>query len=148
MIAYFAWPAAILAGWGAVYLIWIKPLQAKIVAVIPGIVKAPPAPRIVAGMDVLMPPTKWQKFVAKIEGWKTIGLSFVLSFLACASEVLDVAQRAGVIGDLQTIPWASFLKPEAALKIISALSVAIPVFHMLGKLKAATAVPLDGGTDA
>lgn len=146
MMSYLAWPAALFAGWLAVYFLWIRPLRAKLVAIVPSIVQAAPVPRVVAGGDVvLVPPTAWQKFVAAVEGWKTIGLSFALSIFACASEIFDVVQNSGAIDDLQTVPWASAFKPAVALKIVSALLVVIPIFHLVGKVKAAMAVPAQIG---
>jgi hypothetical protein len=149
-MSYFAWPAALLLGWVLVYFVWIKPLRAKLVAAVPSIVEAPSI--VAAGLYgagvVLVPPTAWQKFVAAVEGWKTIGLSLALSIFATASAVFNVvAQDSSVLNDIQATPWASFLKPDVALKIASALLVIVPIFHMVGKVKAAMAVPISTGSE-
>lgn len=149
MISYLAWPAALLLGWLAVYFIWIRPLRATLVAVAPSIVKAPSVPRMVAGGDiVLVPPTAWQKFVVMVEGWKTIGLSLVLSIFATVSAVFDALQSTGAIEDIQSMPWASVFKPDVALKIVSAFLVIVPIFHLVGKVKAAMAIPAAGSAKA
>jgi hypothetical protein len=144
MTSYFVWPAAILLGWIVAYFIWIKPLRAKLVAVVPSIVEAVPVEKFVAGEGVVLePPTAWQKFLARIEGWKTIGLSFALSIFATASAIFNaVMQNSSLLDDFQALPWASVFKPAVALKIVSALLIIVPIFHMWGKVKAAVAVPI------
>jgi hypothetical protein len=148
MMHFLLWPAALIIGWVLVYFFWIKPLRAKLIAVVPSIVE--PAPTFVAGSAdgvVLMVPGPWQKFVAKVEGWKTIGLAAALSIFASASSVFDVLQSTGAIEDFQGLPWASFLKPDVALKIVSALLVIVPIFHLVGKVKAAMATPVTTGAE-
>jgi hypothetical protein len=146
---YLLLPAALALGWVLVYLIWIRPLRAKIAATVPSIVE--PAPNVklsvLGGVDVL-PPTAWQKFVAAIEGWKTIGLSFILSVFATATAVFNaVVQNTSLLDDFQSMPWASVFKPDVALKIVSALLVIVPIFHLVGKVKAAMATPVSTGSE-
>jgi hypothetical protein len=151
LIHFLAWPAALALGWAMVYLIWIKPLRAKLVAIVPLIVEPEltPVVEVVDGRAVasIAPPTAWQKFVAAVEGWKTIGLSAVLSVFASASAVFDAVQGTGMVEDFQNLPWASFLKPDVALKIISAMLVIVPIFHLVGKVKAAMATPVTTGAE-
>lgn len=147
MMSYLAWPATILCAWLLVYFIWIRPLRAKLVAAVPQITEAPWVLRMVAGGELIhVPPSAWQKFVAAVEGWKTIGLSLALSIFAGASEVFQVMQDSGTIDDLQAVPWASAFQPSVALKIVSALLVIVPIFHLMGKVKAAMAVPTQSGS--
>lgn len=152
MMHYLLWPAALAVGWVLVYVVWIRPLRAKIAAVVPSIVEPEltPVVEVVDGRAVasIAPPTAWQKLVAAIEGWKTIGLSFALSVFATATAVFNaVMQNTTMLDDFQSMPWASVFKPDVALKIVSALLVIVPIFHLVGKVKAAMATPISTGSE-
>lgn len=131
MMSDLAWPLATVGSWFIMYFVFIKPMLDKIHTTM-GTSKTIASP--------LVP--WWKKALIWVEGSKTVIVSVLVSVFSMARAGIDaLSQNTGIVGEVKDAPWATFLTPDMALKVVGVCMFLVTGLHLWGVLRAAKTPP-------
>ncbi len=123
------WPLVFILATAVVYIVYLRPKLAETARVLgkPGKLADP-------ALSV------WQKFLVRIDGWKTPILLCLAACVKAAEQVLG-SLDASTIAEIKTLPWADVFDAATANKIAAGATILAWVAHVYGLNQAAKTQP-------